>query len=662
MNTVKAKLRFINNKSIVFSDNKHNRLTGELRLLNPDLYLFRNSLFECELSSDNPSRVNSFKLLDNGISKKLNKVNEFLLKLTILEDYLENIFSIVAINDALDVLMEKGYKTENLREAMKTTVAKTGVKALHELVKTKVNCSDFEEIVKVFFDRRGSEWLPLKKEVMDMMGWSLNTSEPICSNDSKCQNNASSIEFTDFSKKSSEIKIFLDESWPKDSDEGIIAGIIWDGDKINSNLLPKRETHRSTTSYLENDPVLLKKCSRALPFILKVNEKDYKKLLTKSLKFILGWLLPQDGYPCNVSVYMEAFTSENSQFGPNADWTDFFEAIIYDAKNANKSRYQRWKIKKAKCVAKNYEYVAWGDLLAYFGLAATEEVRNLIKVHKIDEWIGNVHIDSWLEQKLADFDAVKFNFESYIDLLTNGENKGLFVSKLITYLSKRIEQDENLANELINTLDNKYFSEKSKSVEELQKVLMVIENKIPNLAKTSYARKRLKWLVFLIKDANHHGNIEKVQELLSDYNKTKALVIENDRELVMQSDLAVFVHYCDNFDFEAALSFIKNLKNSPAFPFISLATRAKISSCYGQALALNQRYQGAEDAFKEALDYLNLSDLNANIKEKEIHQTSIYRLTNAWDGNLSNKNIIFKETLGKPEVCYKKLSLGELDN
>lgn len=654
MTIVNAKLRYFRHKNVVFSSSKALMINCDRKLLDPDLYVFENSTFECELFPDG-KRIKSLKMLNNNIPQKnLSPIKELLLKLRIVIDYFEKNYSLIAINKAIDILNKNGYKTDNLREIIKKNIAKSGLAILYDIVKKEVNNSGFIDKINQFFARHDSDWTLLKKEIFDVLK---------LSDDSGLAHTSKTnlIEFTEFSKNSSEIKIYLDESWPKDSDEGIIAGIVWDGSRIDTNLLKTRDTHTSTISYLQQDPIMLNKCQKAFPFILRSKEKDYKNLLTRSLKFLLGWLLPQEGYPCEVSVYMEAYTSKGNQFGPNTDWTDFFETIMYDAKNTNKNRYQRWKIKEARCVAKDFEYVAWGDLLAYFGLENTEEVRELIKTHKIDEWIGNVYIDSWLEQKLLEADSEKFNPESYIDLLINGENSKPIVNYLKKYFSKKIEQDENLASELINALD-RYFSEKNKNVEFLEKVLNAIEANISNLAATAYARKRLKWLVFLIKDANHHGNIAKTQLLLADYNRTKKMVIENDRELVMQSDLAILVHFNDNFDFDTALMFAKDLINSPAFPYLSLFTRAKISSSYAQALSLNQKYSEAETFFNNAIDFLSRSDLSLNIKAREIHQTSIYRLTNAFDGNLQNRNKVFSETLGNMKDNYNKLALGEIDN
>ena len=653
-----AVLSRINKKQVVLLLNEKN-INLPINCLDKDVYPFKGSTYIYE--ENNQKQTLTLKNLElphkkDSLSNEINEsvLKELHLKINFLIISGYNYFSKKALNDALDKLSEINYDVNNLRMALNYDLSGNGLEKLLSLINTAIYES--KETIKAqlttFFERRNEAgWIYLKNDIFKCLGLVISENDDF---------NIFMDDITSFSLKSSSIRIYLDEAWPENSDEGIIAGIIWNGDAIDIKSLPIRQTHTNSPLYLEKDPATLLKCSKAFPFIIKTKEKIYLNLLTKVIEFILGWLLPQRGYPCEVSIFAEAFTDKSSEFYVGADLTSHFKTIISELKVNHVNRFQRWTIKQVKCVNKDFEYIAWGDLLGHFGLMNGEKVLQFYNVHKISQWLGNINLDKWLEKKLNSLEN-KITANDYLDLLKNSYNRENFVTLLLKKISEHVANNEEFINDLINSI-NELFKNKKKKSTDIEKILLYIEENIPNISETSYMRNRLKWFTYLIKNANNKGDTVKVGELLDDYVNVRRQVIENDRELVAQSDLAISVYYNDNFDFETANLQLKQLKSDQSFRFLSLFTRAKITSSYAQSLSILGKHKEAEMNFIEALDYLKKSDLNQRQKQIEITQTLTYRLTNAFDGKLSNKDELFCEMFINPQEAYLNLKNGIISN
>lgn len=156
-------------------------------------------------------------------------------------------------------------------------------------------------------------------------------------------------DFGSFSKNATNIRIYIDESWPalnnekKELNVGVISGIVWIGLFPDKRELPFVGTHKQG-----NPQALLKllKCENAMPFIMPIKSlknnamKNYIELVEATVKILLGWLLPQQGKKCNVQIFAEHI----GEFVDKTDKTEHFQGMLKQAAEQNKNRFARFSI------------------------------------------------------------------------------------------------------------------------------------------------------------------------------------------------------------------------------------------------------------------------------------------------------------------------------
>ena len=583
---------------------------------------------------------------------------EIKLKLNLIYYLVSNYIDIEIYNNIVSNLSILGYEVDKIRLLPCYNTEKTGLSNLYNIfaentgnhkIQLKTNLDSF------FKRKSGKSWEMIMEDInrIYLFDKKANLKEAKCFQEHI-------INLTDFSKTSSKIKIFIDEAWIINSNKGFICGLVWDGDSIDENLLPKRLTHADKPDKLEKDPKLLLNCKKALPFILSFDENNYSELFTKAVKFILGWLLPQSGSACEVTINAEYYSNNTGEYPINTDKTKEYQKLFKELQTKSKFRYQRWIIKEVKWVDKNYEYVPWGDLLGYIGKCDTEISKKYYNYHNFNKVYGITNISNDYLNALNKIDQEDFYAKNYIELIKIS-NTDAFTNKLLTFINNYIASNDNAIIQIIQEVD-KYFSNKKVSVKKQEEIIRLINNHITikDIDKKTDSRSRLTWYTKLIKNANNHGESQLANNYLTKYNKLKKEVIENDRELVANSDLNITVFFNDSFDFESAKMFAENQKSDPSYRYLSLLTRSKISSSYAQTLSLIHNYQKAEEIYSEAIDYLKASDTKDQEKNNNLTKILTYRIINAFDGNLSNKNKIFNELFKNPQEAYNNLKNNKL--
>lgn len=624
----------------------------------------------CEVSKSNPGvaqsesvKIHSFSLVRSHDQTELPKteLEIFELKINLIYCFFAGWLSLEAYNNTIDFMKSHGLDFSDICTFPSMNVSKGGLKDLRKLVTSlkRANAPKpaacLADINEFFSTRTGHGWSILRSLVeklfpIPQQGPAKYPAEM------EFKKQLPVPDWSKFATNSTQIRVYIDEAWLPGESFGIIGGIVWDGVEPDRKLLPTRDTHCSHLYYLEKDPKILTACRKSFPFIIKVEDTDYQSLLVKALKILLGWMLPQKGCACNVSIFLEALHAEGGKFGPGADWTDYYKGIISEAKETSPARFNRWLIKEVKCVAKDFEYVAWGDLLAYLGLQGTADSQAFFKLHGIDKWPGYIVANDYLIKQMQRFDSLKIDAAELINFMQKQKHSG-FLSLFLEGLKDRIKNDEVLKSGIVKAVDEKFLA-KDRNLNELRELLSVISSTVPDIEKNGSLRTRFSWYAVSVKSANHHGNPELAEKMVEKYRDLRSAVLENDREMVFNTDLAIAVHYNDQFDFARAMEFNSAIRNDPGFPYLSLLSRGRICSSMGQSISIVGNYEKAEKVFEEAIDYFLKADLPEAKKRGELSQTAVYRCLNAFDGNLSCRHSLFSAIFGTRKELQAALSAG----
>ena len=630
-------------------------------------YPFIGSCYKGKLLNDSDNRLGEFwKVTLKSLAsitpfeKIKSKNEEIKLKLNLIYYLNSGCIDLDYYNNFLSELSKLGYNVSNLKLLPSYIIEKTGLSNLFDIINksSEQNVDQLKVSLKSFFKKKsGESWKIIMKEIKRVYSFDEETNIITENFFHKYITN-----LTEFSKESSKIKIYIDEAWVSNTNKGLICGLVWDGDSINNKLLPTRNTHNDNTKALENDPKLLLNCNKALPFILSFDENNYTELFTKAIKFILGWLLPQNGNACEVTINAEYYTDITGEYPINTDKTKEFQKLFKELQTKTKHRYQRWIIKKVKWVDKNYEYVPYGDLFGYIGKRNTDISKKYFEYHNLSNVYRVIDFSNDYWNLLNLIDQENFNAKNYLEFIKLNNNN-VFTQKLTKNIDNYINNNKDAIKQIIEEAE-KCFSNKRVSVKKQEEIVRLINNHItvPNIDKTSDTRSRFTWYSQLIKNANNHGEPIKIYDYLKIYNELKEIVIENDRELVAKSDLNITVALNDFFDFETAYNFAKKNKEDPSFRYLSLFNRAKILSSYAQTLSIKKEYIKADEYYNEAISLMDKSDIETNFKKENYNQILSYKIINAFDGNLNNKEEDFNKLFGKPEEAYFNLKDNKITN
>ncbi|MGI6393656.1 MAG: KH domain-containing protein [bacterium] len=461
-----------------------------------------------------------------------------------------------------------------------------------------------------------------------------------------------------FSKNDSNITIYIDEGWPgllpnkQDRiNEGIIGGIVWIGDEIDENLLPKITTHlrsEKNPEVLAEALIKLLNCEKAMPFIMPIDNKklktsaenSYFELFEASIKIILGWLLPQIGSICNVRIFAEHI----GEYIDNADETSYFKGIIKQAKEQNKGRFSRFNIEKVEWKEKNFEYIPYADLVCYFPQESGKLCNTVGRAANYKEFYGYVPLSLSLFPLLSRLNIIEEtknidDIFKLIDSLYGTKIYSLIMKDLLSRFIKNVE----IQVLILKSLEEKY-RQKERDLQKLRRYFNALYPFIESLEES--ASNSIKLLITLLKlqKANHDGDPAKAGISEAKYIEMRNVAISKggmDLELAVECDLNLGVHYNDRFEFKKALEIHENNYNSGYFNFLSTIQRGKIYSSLGQSYSILSEYETADTFFEEAINIFN--DCEHDDKLKDIEQTTVYRLFNALEAKDESYPQMFKE-------------------
>lgn len=450
-----------------------------------------------------------------------------------------------------------------------------------------------------------------------------------------------------FGENEDSFRIYIDESWPeKNAKTGIIAGIVWTGKNPDFGLLPQIETHLIRNRNFKKAAEAVHKmldCDRCFPFIMPIRFEEqqanqhYDELVRIAIMIILGWLLPESDTPATVSVLLERYGKHNEK----QDDTMFIRGLLKGFGIHGGQRFQRWSIQSFRWETKEYEYVPYGDLLAYLALEQ-KKGRQFSEQYKIDfkQLPGYVPLSlARLPQLLALEDLGQA--DPILDFSVDMAGTHLF-EKVSTALKRRIDDSTQFKRLLLSGLEARYQL-KSRNLSALRKQLKTVRSLIGELPQDADIRMRLNWVALNLQEANHDGNPPTAEKYLQEYRRLRPSGLQNDRELTTYIDLNLAVHYADQFLFETAQEIAEEMITDPLFEALSLTSQARCHSSLGQYLSMQGQRSQAEKEFITALKLIHQSNLPAGNKAGEWNQTLVYFAINSLDDHHSR-------TLGRVKV------------
>ena len=451
------------------------------------------------------------------------------------------------------------------------------------------------------------------------------------------------------------LTIYVDEGWPQSaggsahSRIGVIAGIVWIGDRPDPGILPLIRTHLDP---MTERPVCLQRllqCSRALPFLMPISaagqvaQNEYPELLRTAVAVLLGWVLPQEGSKCRVRILAERI--QGSEEGTQR--TEYFRGLIAGLKGSQTAgRFARWDVEEVRWTGKNDEYVPYGDLVAYLG-ASAEGGQVLAEAARVHEWPGYVQLSTRLLPRLVELDAAEATgfAEALIALVR--EQRGTRLCQMVVDGAVRRAQDNpGLATAVVAALERAY-EQKERNLDELRAVSRPFLEGLPAPAEKAHPRLQLLRSVLELQDANHHGDPERAYAAAACYEARRDRLAPHDRELCAYADLNLAVHYNDRFESEVAQLISAGVVESPGFDYLSPVMRGRAMSSLGQAYAIAGMASEADAWFGEALRTFTESGLPERDVQTEVSQTGVYRAINALDGELPTA-LQLVESVGGP--------------
>jgi hypothetical protein len=458
-----------------------------------------------------------------------------------------------------------------------------------------------------------------------------------------------------FSINSDFITIYIDEAWPgshskeKPQDRGVIGGIVWIGYQPDFETLGWIDTHLRTSPQGIEALGKLMNCHRALPFVMPIDaggddnaQKHYFELLVCSIKLLLGWLLPQNGKPCKVRILIESFQN----FPVDTDKTQYFKAILEEAKLINPIRFYRWNLEVVRWGDKPEEYIPYADLVAHLSLEHTG--RNIETGKKADyrNWPGYVPLSLELLPRLTRLDQVEDsgNVADILDFVANLYGTEL-CKVVLNDIGSRLSKRADLQRKLIETLEDLYQG-KNRDLNSLRKQTKAVKQLVTVPTEDTPVRQRLLWHLIDLQMANHDGDPVKGVSAVEHYKILRPSVVQHDRELVAYADLNVAVHLNDQFRFDEAMQLSEGMATDEDAIALSPLARGRSFSSLGQIYSIAGQYFASEQCFKEALSLLSEAVIYEPKLAGDMDQTRVYRAINAMDGDFENKMDLLRETIG----------------
>lgn len=446
--------------------------------------------------------------------------------------------------------------------------------------------------------------------------------------------------------------VYVDETWPGLQDKslasvGVIGGIAvpWDG--VDSDKLPIIETH------MDNGPPALRAIRTLLsvpgvfPFVLPVKldhpatpgGDSYFELLQHALMVLFGWLLPRDGRPATIDVFLEHI----SGFEDGHDETEFMNVLAQAMRLVGGSRrFSELSLRCVKWVGKDFRYVPYGDLVCKTCVPHPRQQQLAAEVGLWD-WDGFLPFTKEVFPALRELDtASPPGFADALVSFAAITHESPLFRRVRKMAVDRARSDPSVRDAVINRLENCYIRQ-DRNIPLLNRIVPAFLESFPPGAFEDRPRMQMLRILLGFQQANHNGNPESANDLTEQYFRLHPRMMALDRELCAYADLTFAVHQHDLFDFRSALSVTDKWISDPLFPALSVAGRGRLLSSRGQSLALEGRHVEADESFVRAL---GLFSSEAELLSDDISQTTVYRAMNMLDISLDSAVPVFESLLG----------------
>ena len=457
------------------------------------------------------------------------------------------------------------------------------------------------------------------------------------------------------------LTIYIDETWPREDRKiGVLAGIVWRGERPNQDLLPIPPQHlreQDADRFLANATRYLAKlraqAGNAIPFVFRFEpsngvppKKAYEQMVHESLLLLLGWLLPRPttaGRQVRVRVVCEAMSGEHSD---GVDQTERFGGILLQAARRGPQRYQPWIVESliwrqkltgspahfTELQVREQGYMSYGDLLGYLTLSMeSHKAAALVQAVDFASMPAYLNISPELADRL-DTLPLRARVEPgwVLDFLIENSRSPL-AQAAITHLSEIVGSDRSAGAPLLDELDRRYLA-KDRNLGALDQQFSLISRIFGDLGTDAPRRLRLVEMSVRLQRANHFGDPSALLPVEKAYAGLRKQAMDNrDADLVAHIDLSRAVRAADRFEPEQAWLIVEELLEDESR--LSLLSRAKAHSSLGQYLSLVRDYERARVEFDAAIELIGRADLDDAERQGEWDQTAIYRAFNAIDGN-----------------------------
>lgn len=480
-----------------------------------------------------------------------------------------------------------------------------------------------------------------------------------------------SVKFAD--SMATDIVVYLDEAWPKHGRYGVIAGVVWLGQRPDPNLLPLAPQHLRLQKDFDGKAVdfitRLKDCPHAIPFIFRFTPTGnraptdaYEEMVHESLLMLLGWILPTrlpvaNRKPTGVRIICEAIGADHHG---GRKQTDVLRGLILQAARRDPTRFERWAITELRWVQKteanpktfnswevlDQGYLGYADLLAYLTLGEeSPNARVLAELSNPDEWAECLTISPGLANLMEQVHITAPAFPG--DFLSKmAVNLGRpLIDRTLDSLREKWQDDTDAKARILAELDARYVG-KVRDLTALSRQFEVVRRTVGKLPPDAPRRLRLIEMALRLQMSNHFGDPVALAGLEEDYGDLRRRALENgEADLVAHVDLNLAVCASDRFEPEQALLIVEDLFEEE--PRLSLLSRAKLHSARGQYLSMTGDHEAARDAFNEALGLISKADLTEEDRGADWDQTAIYRAFNAIDAGFPDAREQVEEVIRK---------------
>lgn len=441
------------------------------------------------------------------------------------------------------------------------------------------------------------------------------------------------------------ISVYIDESWPgthpdikSPKYEGIIAGIVWLGQHPNEKELPFISNHLRDPDLIYAGLKNIENAARCFPFIMSIRLDDetenaqrfYDELLQTCVKVLLGWLLQTNSHDVKqVSFHMENIGGHIA--GENVKGK--FEGYLAALKERAPQRFNQWKVHQAHFVDKEFEYIPYGDLLAYVALETNPNIKKIGEKFNYKNLPGYLPITLDLSQQLDDIDRLEElgNVDQVLNFLIDTRGTAL-CNIVMADLKGRLAARQDLQEKLLVSLEERYQN-KARDLRQLRTLSNDVIRLISILPDDLPKHIQMIFFALQLQKANHHGDPESAGKVRERYQAIQDDLRIHDREFAAYVDLNVAVSYADSFQFHQAQATVDAILHDQFFGALTPAMQGRAHSAAGQYYSMLGAYEKAEASFALALEKFEVADLKEAQKKGECQQTGIYRAINAMDAS-----------------------------